>query len=164
MKIRIGVIGSDANVSEDILGMSERIGRDVARRNCILVCCGRGGVMEAACRGARMENGLSVGILPSLDRADANPYVDVALTTGMSYSRNALVVSSSDAVIAVNGRAGTLSEAGLALSYGKIVVAVKGSGGVAEYLSGELGRMGINKRIHVASAEDAVDLALKLIE
>ncbi|MEA3255797.1 MAG: TIGR00725 family protein [Candidatus Altiarchaeota archaeon] len=164
MKIRVGVIGSDGGISGDVIKISEGIGRDIARRDCVLICGGRGGVMEAVCRGSKGEGGIVVGILPFLDKRDANPYVDIALTTGMSHARNALVVSSSDVVIVINGRVGTLSEIGLALSYNKPVVAVKGSGGVADSIGGEIKKMGIGKKVHCTGAKDAVSLALSLVK
>ena len=80
--------------------------------------------MEAACRGARSGGGATIGILPGLDRADANPYVDVAIPTGLGEARNALVVRAADAVIALGGGYGTLSEIALALKAGKRVVGV----------------------------------------
>ena len=87
-----------------------------------MVCGGLGGAMEAACRGAKAEGGTTVGILPGGDRSAANPYVDVAVPTGLGEARNALVVRAADAVIAVAGGYGTLSEIALALSAGKPVV------------------------------------------
>jgi uncharacterized protein (TIGR00725 family) len=86
------------------------------------VCGGLGGVMEAACRGASQAGGTTVGLLPGLDRRDANPYVDVAIPTGLGEARNALVVRTADALVAVGGGYGTLSEIGLALRTGKHVV------------------------------------------
>jgi uncharacterized protein (TIGR00725 family) len=94
----------------------------VAKHGAVLVCGGLGGTMEAACRGARQAGGLTVGILPGSDRSDANAYVDVALPTGLGEARNALVVGTADAVIAIGGGYGTLSEIGLALKAGKRVV------------------------------------------
>jgi uncharacterized protein (TIGR00725 family) len=101
---------------------AERVGALVAQRGAVLVCGGLGGVMEAACRGARQEGGTAVGILPGLDRSAANPHVDVALATGLGEARNALVVRAGDALIAVGGGYGTLSEIALALKAGKRVV------------------------------------------
>jgi uncharacterized protein (TIGR00725 family) len=101
---------------------AEAVGRGLARRGAVVVCGGLGGVMEAACRGARAEGGTTVGILPGLDRGDANPYVDVAVTTGMGEARNALVVRAADALVAVAGEFGTLSEIAFALRVGKPVV------------------------------------------
>jgi uncharacterized protein (TIGR00725 family) len=88
----------------------------------VLVCGGLGGVMEAACRGARRGGGTTVGVLPGLDRRAANPHVDIALSTGLGEARNALVVRAVDAVVAVGGGYGTLSEIALALKGGKPVV------------------------------------------
>jgi uncharacterized protein (TIGR00725 family) len=100
---------------------AERVGALVAQRGAVLVCGGLGGVMEAACRGARQEGGTAVGILPGLDRSAANPHVDLALATGLGEARNALVVRAGDALIAVGGGYGTLSEIALALKAGKRV-------------------------------------------
>jgi uncharacterized protein (TIGR00725 family) len=88
----------------------------------VIVCGGLGGAMEAACRGAKGAGGTTLGLLPGLDRRDANPYVDVAVPTGLGEARNALVVRAADALIAVGGGYGTLSEIGLALRTGKRVV------------------------------------------
>jgi hypothetical protein len=101
---------------------AELVGRELGSRGVVLICGGLGGVMEAACRGARDAGGLTVGILPGLDRSDANPYVDVVIATGLGEARNALVVNAADALIAVGGAYGTLSEIGLALRAGKRVV------------------------------------------
>lgn len=98
------------------------MGRLLAGRGATVVCGGLGGTMEAACRGARNGGGRTIGILPGLDRADANPYVDVAIPTGLGEARNALVVRAADAVIALGGGYGTLSEIALALKAGKRVV------------------------------------------
>jgi uncharacterized protein (TIGR00725 family) len=98
------------------------VGRLVAGRGAVLVSGGLGGVMEAACRGAREAGGTTVGILPGSDRAAANPYVDVAVPTGLGEARNALVVRAADVLIAVGGGYGTLSEIALALKAGKRVI------------------------------------------
>ena len=98
------------------------VGRLLGERGAVLVCGGLGGVMEAACRGAKEGGGTTVGILPGLDRSEANPYVDVAVPTGLGEARNALVVRAADALIAVAGGYGTLSEVALALKTGKPVV------------------------------------------
>jgi uncharacterized protein (TIGR00725 family) len=88
----------------------------------VLVCGGLGGVMEAACRGAKDGAGTTVGILPGTDRGEANEFVDVAIPTGLGEARNALVVRAADALIAVGGGYGTLSEIALALKAGKRIV------------------------------------------
>jgi uncharacterized protein (TIGR00725 family) len=100
------------------------VGRALAARDAVVVTGGLAGVMEAACRGAREGGGTTLGILPGLDRGDANPYVDLAVPTGMGEARNALVVRAADAVVAVGGGYGTLSEIALALKGGKPVVGI----------------------------------------
>jgi uncharacterized protein (TIGR00725 family) len=104
------------------MAAAERVGEGLARRGAVVVCGGLGGVMEAACRGAKGAGGTTVGILPGLDRASANPFVDVAVPTGLGEARNALVVRAADVLIAVGGAYGTLSEIALALKTGKRVV------------------------------------------
>jgi len=108
--------------SADEEAVAETVGRLLARRGAVVVCGGLGGVMEAACRGAREEGGTAVGVLPGLDRGAANPHVSVAIATGLGEARNALVVRAADALIAVGGAYGTLSEIALALKGGKRVI------------------------------------------
>ena len=110
----------DATPEQEAL--AEEVGRLLARRGAVVVCGGLGGVMAAACRGARGEGGTAVGILPGLDRRAANPHVSVAVPTGLGEARNALVVRAADALIAVGGAYGTLSEIALALKAGKPVI------------------------------------------
>lgn len=98
------------------------MGRLLAERGAVLVCGGLGGVMAAACRGAKDGGGTTVGILPGTDRGEANEFVDVAIPTGLGEARNALVVRAAHALIAVGGGYGTLSEIALALKAGKRVV------------------------------------------
>ena len=114
-RLRIAVIGG-SRPGRPAVEAALEVGRLIARAGAVVVCGGLGGVMEAACRGAREEGGLAIGILPGASPADANPWVDVAVATGLGYTRNALVVMNADAVIAVDGEYGTLSE----IAYGKI--------------------------------------------
>jgi len=100
------------------------VGRELARRGAILVCGGLGGVMEAACKGAKDAGGTTVGILAGKERSQANPFVDVAIATGLGEARNAVIVRTADAVVAVGGGYGTLSEIALALRRSKRVVGV----------------------------------------
>ncbi len=111
----IAVIGG-GDASADDLAAAEEVGRRLADAGAILVCGGLGGVMEAAARGAASRGGTTVGILPGATREGANAYLSVAIATGLGEARNALVVRSADAVIAVGGEFGTLSEIGLALA------------------------------------------------
>jgi uncharacterized protein (TIGR00725 family) len=152
--IYVSVIGA-AEADADMLADAEAVGRGVARAGAIVVCGGRGGVMEAACRGAVAEGGVTVGLLPDADRAHANPFVSVAVPTGMGELRNGLVARAGDAVIAIGGEFGTLSEIGFALKLGRPVV------GLGTW---ELARGGEPvAAIEVASTpEDAVARALAL--
>ncbi|MDQ4097681.1 MAG: TIGR00725 family protein [Actinomycetota bacterium] len=103
---------------------AEEVGRELGRNGAVVVCGGLGGVMAAACRGAKAEGATTVGILPGDDRRAANQWVDIAIPTGMGEARNALVVRTADALIAVGGEFGTLSEIALALKLGKPVVGI----------------------------------------
>jgi uncharacterized protein (TIGR00725 family) len=121
LAIYISVIGP-SRAAPPVAEAAFAVGALIARSGAILVCGGGGGAMEAACRGARSAGGTTVGILPGATRADANPFVDIAIPTGMGEARNALVVRAADAVIAVGGGVGTLSEIGLALKMGRPVI------------------------------------------
>jgi uncharacterized protein (TIGR00725 family) len=111
--MRVSVVGGSTVDTEDT-ERARRVGRLLARRGHVVVCGGLGGVMEAVCRGASEAGGDTVGILPTADPADANDYVDTAVATGMGHARNAMVVMNGDAVVAVDGGSGTLSELGFA--------------------------------------------------
>ncbi len=120
---RVSVIGA-GSCGPDTTDAAYALGRGIAKQGHLLVCGGLGGVMEAACRGAVEAGGDTLGILPGIDRLDANPWVRTALATGLGAMRNYLVVLNGDIVVAVEGRAGTLSEIGLALKSGRTVVAL----------------------------------------
>jgi uncharacterized protein (TIGR00725 family) len=123
MPAYVAVVGPGEATAEEAAS-AEEVGRLLAERSAVLVCGGLGGVMEAACRGAKAGGGSTVGILPGLDRSAANGYVDVAIATGLGEARNALVVRAADVLIAVGGAYGTLSEIALALKVGKPVVGI----------------------------------------
>lgn len=116
----IGVVGA-GEASPDQLATAHRVGQLLGEAGATLVCGGLGGVMEAACRGAVEAGGLTVGLLPGQDPTTANPYVRVPLATGLGELRNGLIVRASQALIAVAGGPGTLSEIALALKAGKPV-------------------------------------------
>ncbi|GIU98951.1 MAG: TIGR00725 family protein [Actinomycetota bacterium] len=154
--VYIAVVGpSAATPAEHQLG--EEVGRLIAEAGAVLVCGGLGGLMEAAASGCAKAGGRSVGILPGESRRGANPYLTVAVATGMGEARNAIVVRSADAVIAVSGEFGTLSEIALALKMGKPVVGL----GTWELAKG--GRP-VEAIVRVASPEEAVSTALRLAE
>jgi uncharacterized protein (TIGR00725 family) len=121
--IQIAVIGG-ADPPSAAIDVAESVGAALAAAGAVVVCGGLGGVMAAACRGAKSVGGLTVGVLPGDDPADANPWVDVAIPTGLGEARNALVVGSASAVIAVDGEYGTLSEIALALRRGLPVIGI----------------------------------------
>jgi uncharacterized protein (TIGR00725 family) len=152
MRIHVAVIGG-GTATADEGAAAEAIGRLLAEGGAVVVCGGLGGVMEAACRGAKAAGGTTVGILPGTDRSEANDFVDVAIATGLGEARNALVVANADAVIAVGGEFGTLSEMALALKAGTPVIGLD---------TWELARAGspVSGVERVSSAGDAADLAL----
>jgi uncharacterized protein (TIGR00725 family) len=159
----ISVIGgSDGN--EKALALAEQVGQEVGKRGVVLVSGGLGGVMEAACRGAKKEGGLTVGLLPTDLKEHANQYVDIAVPTGMGYARNFLVAKSGDAVIAIDGSAGTLSEMAIAWFSDKPVIALTASGGWAKKLTGERIDDRRSDEVHGASSpEEAVDIAFRVL-
>ena len=110
----IGIIGAGQCTPEEA-SLAEEVGHRLAQAGAVVVCGGLGGVMEAACRGARSANGLTLGLLPGLDRSDANPSVELALPTGLGEARNILIVRAAQAIIAIGGEYGTLSEIAFAL-------------------------------------------------
>jgi uncharacterized protein (TIGR00725 family) len=122
--LQVAVVGP-AEPTAEISALAEEVGRLLGSAGAIVVTGGLGGVMAAACRGAKEARGRTVGLLPGRDRGDANPWVDVAIPTGLAELRNALVVGSADVVIAVGGSWGTLSEIALALRTGKRVVGLR---------------------------------------
>jgi uncharacterized protein (TIGR00725 family) len=117
----VAVIGASAATAEQ-LWAAEEVGAGLAVAGAVVITGGLGGVMEAACRGARSRRGTTIGLLPGLDRSEANGWVTVAVPTGLGDLRNALVVRSADAVIAIGGAYGTLTEIGFALGLERPVV------------------------------------------
>ena len=160
MKTRIAVIGSSGEISSYVEKTAENTGRAVARAGAILITGGRDGVMEAASRGAKQEGGLTIGILGDSTPEFANPYVEVAITTGLGYARNFINICSSDAVISISGAGGTLSELGFAIALDKLIVLIEGTGGVTDILAQALPVIGNSRIIVVKSVEAAVDTIL----
>ena len=144
----MAVVGP-GDAAPDVAAGAEAVGHGLAAGGAVVVCGGLGGVMEAACRGAKEAGGTTVGILPGVDRRAANRFVDVAVSTGLGQARNVLVVRASDALVAVGGGYGTLSEIALALRAGKRVVG--------------LGTWEIDGIHEAASPEEAVSAALSAV-
>jgi uncharacterized protein (TIGR00725 family) len=145
-KLRIGVIGG-AKPDSKFRQIAHDVGKLIAERGAILVCGGLSGVMEAAAQGAKKGGGLTIGILPGASLQDANPYIDIPIATGMSYSRNSLVAMNADVLIAVNGQFGTLTEIAYGNIYQKKVIGI--------------GTWNIQGVVQVETAEEAIELALK---
>lgn len=160
----ISVIGGSES-TEESLRLAEEVGAEIARRGIILVSGGLGGIMEAASRGAKSEGGLTVGILPTELKEHANQYVDIAIPTGLGYARNFLVAKAGDAVIAIDGNAGTLSEMAIAWFSNKPVISLSSSGGWATKLAGE--RIDERRSDTVYAAEtpkEAVNMVFKAMK
>ncbi|WP_323172773.1 TIGR00725 family protein [Natrialba sp. PRR66] len=119
--MRVSVIGGGTITDEEV-ETAAAVGRELGARGHTVVCGGRGGTMEAVCRGAAAERGTTIGILPGADRSLANEFVDVVIATGLGHARNALVPLNGDAVIALSGGVGTLSEIGFAGIYDRPIV------------------------------------------
>ena len=122
--MNIAVIGG-YQCSKRIGRIAYEVGQRIAREGWVLVCGGREGVMEEACRGAKDAGGVTVGILPSCDGKDANKYVDITIPTGLGYARNVLVVRAASGIIAVDGRYGTLSEIAFAFNDPRPIVGIE---------------------------------------
>ncbi len=119
----VSIIGGDVgSCDEQDCRNAEELGKRLAKYGATIVCGGRGGVMEAACRGAKSEDGTTIGILPSGNREEGNDYLDHAIVTDLGVLRNSLVVQNGDIVIAIDGKYGTLSEIAIAQDYGKKIL------------------------------------------
>jgi uncharacterized protein (TIGR00725 family) len=145
-RIRIGVIGG-AKPDKKSLKTAHEVGQLIAEKGAILVCGGLSGIMESAARGAKQNNGLTMGILPGESPGEANPYIDIAVATGIGYARNSIVAMNSDVIIAIDGQYGTLTEIAYGCVYGKKIIGI--------------GTWDIAGVIQVESAEKAVETALK---
>lgn len=121
--MNVAVVGGH-KCSQKIYRVAEETGKLIARQGWVLICGGKTGVMEAACKGAKKQSGLTVGILPDFDSDAGNKYLDVKIPTGLGYARNVLVVRSADAIIAISGEYGTLSEIAFAFNEGKLIVGI----------------------------------------
>ena len=165
MKKLIAVSGSDGddiNLSKHALKVAEEVGYYIAEHSAVLLCGGRGGIMEAASKGAKRNNGLTIGILPNSKR-EANDYIDVAFPTGLDTARNYVLINGADAVIGIGGRWGTLNEISFALCIGKPTIVIRGTGGWVDLVSDPE----IVKRFQIApyvanSAKEAVEMAIEV--
>ena len=133
MAVIIGVCGSGSISDDDkeIALMAEQVGKEIAQHDGILICGGKGGIMEAACKGAQQQGGLTIGVLPH-QKEEKNSYVDIPIVTGIGEKRNAIIVQSSDCIIAIAGRWGTLNEITLAGIYQTPIVFLKDTKGFVD--------------------------------
>lgn len=154
-RIFIAVIGASKATPEET-SLAEEVGKELALRQVTLVCGGMGGVMEAACRGASLNGGLTIGILPGNSREEANPYVQIPIISSIGFARNVMVVKSAQAVIAVGGAYGTLSEIAYALQSGLPVITLN------SWSMSQNGKAD-GAVIKAGNALDAVTMALDLI-
>lgn len=149
----IGVIGGGTTASPEGLTLAEEVGFLIARADAVLICGGLNGVMEASAKGAKRGGTLTIGVLPTGNKADANPYIDLPIATALSTARNLIIVRTADAIIAVNGSYGTLSEIAHAFDLGKAVFALH---------SWPMEKAGVDPKLFVpvSSPREAVDRAL----
>lgn len=154
-KPRIGVMGP-GSCTPDIYQLAYRTGMLIGQKGALLICGGMGGVMEAAARGAKEGGGITVGILPGQDDSHANSFIDIPVVTGLGNARNVVNVLTSEAIIAIAGAYGTLSEIALALKCGTPVVGLRTWGLVPP----EGGTLPFTQ---ARTAGEAVDAALALI-
>jgi hypothetical protein len=155
-KICISVIGGGGEITPQEASTAVELGREIARRGAVVICGGLGGVMTEVARGAKDAGGLTVGILPGDAPEGANPFIDIPIVTGIGIARNVIVASSGDAVIAVGGKFGTLSEIALSLIRQKPVI------GLGTWRLDE-GRTDDRSIIPAVNAKDAVEKAFALI-
>jgi uncharacterized protein (TIGR00725 family) len=166
MKKLFSICGSDScddNLSNNALKIAQEVGEMIAKKGGVIICGGLGGVMTAACKGAKMGNGITIGILPHC-KEDANDFIDIAIPTNIGNIRNFLVSQAGDVTIAIGGRWGTLNEIAFRMILEKPLILIKGTGGcVDEIINGRI-MQGIESNYFIAdSAKDAVDKAYSLI-
>jgi len=159
----ISVIGA-SEIDKDIEEKAFQIGKLIAKNNYAVSCGGLSGVMEAVCRGAKEENGLTIGIIPYKEKSAANKYVDIAIPVPFSQARNIVVVLSGDACIAIAGKAGTLSEISFAWIYGKPIVALTSVEGWSSKIAGEqLDDRRTDKIYGAETPQEVVDKVIELL-
>ena len=153
-KFQIAVVGySEDRCTEQARNIAYEVGKEVARAGAVLVCGGLGGVMESACKGARENNGLTIGIIPQEEFSFANGFCDVVICTGIGFARDFIIASSADGIIAIGGGVGTLIEMAVGYMTKKAIVVIAGSGGVADTYAGKY--LDERKRVPILVAKDA---------
>jgi uncharacterized protein (TIGR00725 family) len=165
-RVQLLVIGSaEDHCTQEGRELAYEVGAETARRGAVLITGGLGGVMEAACRGAKDNGGTTVGIIPNDEMHHANPHCDIVVATGMGWARDFTTAYSADAVIIISGGAGALIETCIAYIKAKPIIAIGGSGGVADQVKETF--LDERKTIRILSETDpkkAVEKALELAE
>ena len=147
-KTQIAVIGYNEDWCTEIAkNIAYEVGKEIALSGSVLICGGLGGVMESACKGAKDYEGTTIGILPQGDFESANPFCDIVIPTGFGLSRDFIVATSVDGIIVVGGGVGTLIETSVGYMLKKRVVAITGSGGIADEYGGKY--LDVRKRIKI---------------
>ena len=166
MRKLIAVIGHDKHAKQTHLDIAEEVGKEIALRNGILICGGNSrGVTNAAAKGAKENNGLTVGISPDSDLTNVSKFLDIPILTGMGFARNQIIAFSADALISIGGGVGTFCEMAYGYAYSKPIVAIKGLEGLPDSFIGKY--LDDKKKVKILGADnakEAVELAFKLIE
>src|ERR671931_1724877 len=153
-KFQIAVIGYNKDrCTEQSRNIAFEVGKEIALSGSVLICGGLGGVMEAACRGAKENDGLTIGIIPQEEFSFANKFCDIVICTGIGFARDFVVATSADGIIAIGGGVGTLIELGVGYMVNKTMVVISGSGGIADLYKSKF--LDERKRVPIIVAEDA---------
>ena len=153
-KFQIAVVGYNKDrCTEQARNLAYEVGKEVARAGAVLICGGLGGVMESACKGAKEINGFTIGIIPQEEFSFANGFCDVVICTGIGFARDFIIASSADGIIAIGGGVGTLIEMSAGYMSKKAIVAIAGSGGVADIYAGKY--LDERNRVPIMVAKDA---------
>ena len=170
VKPQIAVIGSGLLAeNQKEYKIAKDLGRGLIDRGYRIICGGLGGTMQAVCEGARSSlsysEGSTIGIIPTIDKDQANPFIDIRIATGISIARNQVIVASADIVISISGGAGTLSELAFAWQLNKPIIAFQGTGGWSEKLSNQkIDDSRIDTVNSVKTVEEALDLISVILE
>lgn len=164
----IGVIGHHKNAEEIHLKIAEEVGKEISKRNSIILCGGvDNGVPDAVAKGAKDNDehgGICVGILPGSDNSSVSKYLDIPILTGIGYARNQIIGLTADALIVIGGGVGTLTEMCYAYNKSKPIVVIKGLDGLGEQFIGKyMDKKKTVKIIGANSAKEAVDIVFKLL-
>jgi len=162
----IAVVGHGLHANENHIKAAERVGKEIAKKDGIVICGGRPyGIMDAVARSVKKEGGITVGILPETDHSKTSKYVDIPILTGMGFARNQILAFSCDAMIVIGGGVGALTEVAYAYVYSKPIIVISGMEGLpAKFIGKYMNEKKKVKIIGAKNAKEAVELAFKLIE